>query len=127
MTDSDDLRQVERARCAAIVHNDLEGLSSLLSEALVHIHATGYADDKVSYLEGLRSRLDVRSVTRGDLTLRNFGSTTVMTGVLENIVRRRGEERWQSLRSLVTQVWEQTPGSWKLVSYHACPCAEAGR
>ena len=125
MTDDDDLMAAERRRCAAIVAADVDGLSGLLADELVHVHTTGLIDDKPSYLSGIRDRLEVRSVERGPLRVRRFGDTAVMTGELTNTVRRRVDgpaAAWTVLPSFVTQVWvgPHTPGAgWRMASYHS--------
>lgn len=111
----------EAARLAAILSGDLSGLSALLADDLVHVHATGSVDDKSAYLARLRNQLEVRVITRGPCALRQYGSVAVLTGALENEVRLYdGPGDWQRTRSFVTQVWRRcTTAGWQLVSYHA--------
>lgn len=124
----DALQAVERRRCAAIVAGDLDTLSGLLADELVHVHTVGLVDDKPSYLSGIRDRLEVRSVERGPLHLRQFGDTVVMTGELTNTVRRRADgpdAEWLVLRSFATQVWVRAPDAgWRMVSFHASKLAD---
>jgi hypothetical protein len=125
MSDRISLVRAEEARCEAIVLGKLRTLEALLTDDLVHVHATGYADGKQSYLAGLRERIEVASIERGPLSIRECGASAVMTGTLTNVVRLRGETAWQERSSLVTQVWRLHADAWRLMSYHACAQREA--
>lgn len=120
---NEDLLGAESRRCAAIVAADIDGLSDLLADNLVHVHTTGLIDDRDSYLAGIRDRLEVRSVERGVIQVRRFGEAAVMTGALTNTVRRRADgpdAAWTVLPSFVTQVWVRQPATgWRMASYHA--------
>ncbi|QTH20132.1 nuclear transport factor 2 family protein [Rhizorhabdus wittichii] len=114
------LFDIEARRCAALVAGDLAALLDILHPDLRHVHATGFVDDRESYVEGIRLRLEVASVEWKDAELVLWGDMAVLNGALTNRVRRRGDIDWMTMRSLVTQVWRGDGGPWRLYRYHAC-------
>lgn len=114
------LFDIEAKRCAALIAGDLATLLDILHPDLRHIHATGYADDRESYVEGIKLRLEIASVEWKDAELAVRGDIAVLNGVLTNRVRRRGDVDWMTMDSLVTQVWRGDTGPWRLYRYHAC-------
>jgi hypothetical protein len=51
-----ELLTLEDQRCRAISRGDLEALGRLLDDDLTHVHATGHAHDKKTYLSSLAAR-----------------------------------------------------------------------
>jgi ketosteroid isomerase-like protein len=80
------IREREAARGRALVASDYAALADLVTDDLVHIHATGAIEDKQAYLAGLEAKLVFLSVSRPSLDVRVYGSIAVMTGPLEQSV-----------------------------------------
>lgn len=111
-------RTAEDQRKAAVVAADLGALAALLDDSLVYCHTIGTIDTKQSYLEGINSRLEFKSVERGALACRVFGTTVIMTGMQTNTVRRQGDPDWIVVEAFLTQVWNCAGQDCKLVSFH---------
>ena len=114
---------LERARCASLGNGDLEALGQLLSRDLVHVHTRGNSDGYESYLEYMRSFLQVLKVERGDLRVRVYGDTAVMTGTQVNTARlRNGDPQVMRIESKAMQVWaKEVDGHWRQVAFQATP------
>jgi ketosteroid isomerase-like protein len=110
----------ERRRCRALVERDLAALNGLVRDDLVHIHATGSADDRAGYLKGVETAIDFLKVERQDLNIRIYADVAIMTGGLQQTIRivRTGVEH--VMNAMATQVWVREDGAWKQASFHAC-------
>ena len=114
-----EVRALEDARCQALMARDFDKLDRLLASELVHVHANGQADDRETYLSGIRDRLEYLRVARPDLVVRVFGDSAVTTGVLDQTIRVKASGQTVDMRAFATQVWAKVDGSWKQVSFHA--------
>ncbi len=110
-----ELLALEDQRCHAVSGGDLAALGRLLSDDLVHVHATGRAQGKEEYLSSLAGR--PRTTARRDLAVRCYGDAAVMTGVLVNSFGQGAEK--QVSEAYATQVWAWRDGAWRLVSFAA--------
>jgi ketosteroid isomerase-like protein len=106
---------LEYERCRAISSSDLDALGQLLDEDLMHVHATGRAQNKVTYLASLAG--NPRTTTRRDISVRVFGDIAVMTGVLINSFGDGSETRSSELYA--TQIWIQRDGRWRQLNFAA--------
>jgi hypothetical protein len=108
------LLKLEQERCKAISEQNFSRLSDLLAEDLVHVHTSGAAQDKATYLNGLKGR--PRTTYRGkDLKVRVYGNVAVMTGAQFN--QSPGNNPAQEM--FVTQVWVRAADTWKQSSFQA--------
>lgn len=102
----------EAGRCRAISEQDWAALDAILSDDLTHVHMPGRMEDKPAYLAGIKGRR--RKTERHDLTVRVYGSTAVMTGVMIN-----RPANGEPVKAMVTQTWVEDGGRWRLVSFQA--------
>ena len=110
---------LEQARLDALDKGDLDAVRALMSERLVHIHATGVLEDRDQYIEGLRAL--PRKTRRESILVRMCGDgVAILTGVIVNTLTRPGESAPQDVRLVVTQVAQREDGVWRFVSFHAC-------
>lgn len=124
MNDAESIEQViasEHARIRALIERDLPALTALLDAQLVHVHTTGRVEDHASYMAGVGGNLEFFEITRGDLDVRIYGDTAVMTGPLDQRLRVISTDTQMQLASIVTQVWIKAGERWKLASFHASP------
>jgi ketosteroid isomerase-like protein len=121
MTDHriNEIVEAETARGRALVNRDWATLAALLSEDLVHIHATGLIDGKPAYLEGVKTKLDFLKVERISLDVRVRDDWAIATGVLNQAVRIKGPETIVEFQAATTQVWIRSNGRWVLSSFQA--------
>jgi ketosteroid isomerase-like protein len=114
-----EIEEAEAMRGRALVSRDWVALAALLSEDLVHIHATGLIDDKTAYLEGVKTKLDFLKVERVSLDARVHGDWAIATGVLNQAVRIKGPETEVEFKAATTQVWIRSNGRWMLSTFQA--------
>jgi hypothetical protein len=110
---------LEQRRCRSLVDKDLASLRELVAAELVHIHATGRVEDRDAYLQGVEANLDFVRVERGELVVRIFGNTAVVTGTLDQLVRVRASRELHDMRCMATQVWVRSAAQWRQVSFQA--------
>lgn len=115
------LLALEQKRCQALGNGDFETLGQLLSRDLLHVHTRGNSDNYESYLEYMRSFLEILKVERGELRVRLFGDAAVMTGAQTNTARlRNGDPQIMRVESKAIQVWAQeADGQWRLATFQA--------
>ena len=123
MTTISDLRAQEFRRCTALMAGDEPTLAAMLSDDLVHIHLNGKVDDKPGYLAGVRGLYTFHAITRGDLTIRQFGDAAVMTGPLIQRIEVRATGQMIDVTAITTQVWNRTAQGWVLNTCHNAPVA----
>jgi ketosteroid isomerase-like protein len=110
-----ELIALETQRCRAISELDIPVLEKILADDLTHTHITGHTEGKASYLAGLSGR--PRKTTRGDLSVRIYGDTAVMTGALVNEFPAAGGNAPARLEIQALQVWVRTGGTWQMVAF----------
>lgn len=111
-------RELERRD--ALIGDDVERLSLLLADDLVHVHTTGISQSKAELLEHVFGFLKFLNVERGPLTIRPIGDdAAIMTGSMTNTVQRRGFDESVQVQAFVTQVWQKRNDVWLIRSFHA--------
>jgi ketosteroid isomerase-like protein len=109
---------LERRRCAAIGAGDLAALADVLADDYIHVMGTGTIKDKASYIETIRN--GPRTPERGDLRVRLYGDTAVVTGPLLNRIGAAGQPT-RIIDTVVTQVAVKSGGRWRFVSFQITP------
>lgn len=102
----------------ALVDGDLERLSTLLSEDLRYVHATGDCHDRAGYLQFVRERMTFVDVRLESKVIKELGALAIVTGILKQVVIRAGETEPVSLSSLAIEVWRHVD-SWRLVDFQS--------
>lgn len=115
---ADEILQLEAQRCDALVAADLKSLASLVADDLVHIHANGTVEDKVSYLNILTTH-EFIEVRRPALRVRHYGDVAVVTGLLHQKLRVKASGALLDMRAATTQMWVRDPGGWRQSSFQA--------
>jgi ketosteroid isomerase-like protein len=122
---TDQILACEQLRCKAAVDADIETLTELVENDLVHVHVTARVNTQQEYLDGIRNRSEYKSVTRENMKVRSYGDIAIATGILVNVHRlRNAGEDWRTTKAFVTQVWKRTPSGWKQVSFQATKVTE---
>jgi ketosteroid isomerase-like protein len=116
---TEELLRLEDERCRAISAGDVDALGRLLADDLTHTHVTGRTENKVTYLAALGGR--PRITTRRDLTVRAYGETAIMTGILVNTFLPDGGAARAPMEAQALQVWVKTGGEWKQAAFVASP------
>ncbi len=114
-----EIKSLEDQRVQALLANDLEKLSALVAEDVVHIHTTGKVENKAEYLNGVKTRLEFLKIDRPDLKVRVVGDVAVATGALNQEVRVRASGAILDIKAVATQVWVKQAGGWVQTSFQA--------
>lgn len=113
------VRIAEAARCKALVDGDLERLATLVSDELVHIHATGTVDDKAGYLNLVENVLIFLHVKRQDYQVQVLGDVAVASGRLLQSIEFRASGERREMDVVTTQVWVRRTNGWSQISFQA--------
>jgi ketosteroid isomerase-like protein len=115
---------VEERRIKALMEVDLDTLTDLYDDSLVHTHAPGITHTKAQLLEHVATRAPYKGTTRGDLTIRLIGDVAVVTGRITNrLGSPDGSER--VLAGQVIQVLRRCEDdAWRFVSFQMTPDGE---
>jgi ketosteroid isomerase-like protein len=115
---------VEQRRQEALLAVDVDTLSDLYDDSIVHIHAPGLTHNKRQLLEHVATRQAYLAMTRGELTVRIIGDVAVLTGRLINQLRSpNGPDR--TVGGMVTQVLRRCDdGRWRFVNFQMTPDGE---
>jgi ketosteroid isomerase-like protein len=116
---TEELLRLEEERCRAISAGDVDALGRLLTDNLTHTHVTGRTQDKAAYLSALGGR--PRTTTRRDLTVRTYGDTAIMTGILVNAFPSDGGAATAPMEAQALQVWVKTNAGWQQAAFVASP------
>lgn len=114
-----EITQLEEERGRALVNADWAALAALLADDLVHIHTMGLIDDKASYLEGVRTKLDYVEVKRVSLDIRLYGEIAIATGVLDQKLRIKPSGAIVDIHAATTQTWIRQNDRWLQNTFQA--------
>ena len=109
---------LERRRCAAIGSANLPELADVLADDYFHVMGNGTIKGKADYIETIRN--GPRVPERGELKVRVYGDTAVMTGDILNRINTPGKEP-RVIDAMVTQVAVKSGGHWRFVSFQITP------
>ena len=109
---------LERQRCAALIAGDIGALHGLMADDLIHIHGSGQIDDKAAYLKGVETKYTFHRIERGDLNVRIYGEVAIVVGTLSQTVSVHGVEKRKEIEALATQTWIRGSAGWKQNTCH---------
>ncbi len=111
------LLALERLWMDSLKVGDIDSLGQIISDdfALVSPRMLD-GKDRVKYLEFALRDLKLTSYEFSKTTVRLFGKTAIVTGLLKQNVLSKGED-WSGTY-LVTDVWINRNGTWRAVSRH---------
>jgi hypothetical protein len=113
-----EVREAERTRCDFLMRGDVDKLSALMADDLVHIHGSGHIDDKAGYLAGVADKFRFHDVARHDLRVRVYGAVAVMTGRLTQTVVVCATNESHPIQAVTTQTWNHTDRGWVQSTCH---------
>ncbi len=116
---SDPLLELHRSKFNWMVEEQLDSLSSVLSEDLKYIHSNGWIETKEEVLENIASRhLGYREVIVDEEDVRYYGKTGIVTG--RGLFRVSLDGDPMEFELSYTEVYHKKDGQWELVQRHAC-------
>jgi len=120
MTDAiAEIRRFEEARADALIKADRDALAVLLSDDLVHVHASGLVEDKRQYLDSATKKLKFFKVNRVSFHIRCYEGFAVATGELNQTIRGNESEAIVEMRLATTQTWIRQEDRWLQNTFHA--------
>lgn len=115
-TASEQIRDLEVQRHAAMRSGDVAVLAKLLSDDLVYAHSTGDRDTKSSYLAKLQDKvLDYLDLAIAGQQIRIIDNVALVTGIMKAKVLVAGSEK--RLENGTLAVWIERNGQWQLVAF----------
>jgi hypothetical protein len=115
VADIADIERLEDERYAAMLGKDIGTLERLLHPDLVYMHSSGVADDKASYIAGVRDRVwDYTSIERSEATVRLHRPLALVFNRLKISLTVRGVAK--SLDNRALAVWVAEEGAWRLIA-----------
>ena len=105
---------LENARCSALVDADLARLDALFDDDLVYIHSTGQSDDKSPYLALVGNDITVLRAARHHSGGEGRGDGAVATGRLRQTIEFRATAERSEMNVITTQVWRRRGDGWRL-------------
>ncbi|MDJ1481459.1 nuclear transport factor 2 family protein [Cytophagaceae bacterium YF14B1] len=113
-----EVRSLEMRRFEMMVHKDTKGLSEILGEDLVYIHANGVLEKKSQFLETLdKGKTLYQSIQSEEVGIRVIGDAAVINGVATVRVWTAGQTLDMHLR--YTDVYVRRNGKWQLISWQS--------
>jgi len=121
---SQELKQADAARFAAMVGGDWAALERMLGPDLSYTHSNGIVQDRADFLAALKKgTLRYESMAPSDIAVRLYEPAGVVTGRIDMKVAIDGKENVIAAR--YTAVYVRRDGRWQLVAWHSSPLAAA--
>lgn len=113
-----DVRTFEARRFEAMLRVDVAAVAACLGEDLSYTHSSGETETKAQFLETLRSgRIKYEQIEPGDVDVRLYGQTAVVTGRSTMHTRRDGQPQTFQIRFVEVDV--ERGGRWQMVAWQA--------
>jgi hypothetical protein len=103
----------ERLRMAALLSGDAGALAHLLSDDLIHIHATGAVDDKPTFLHNIANVYKFEALERGDINIHKMGEMILLSGLVKQVVVVLQTGQRHVVEAIVSQLWRHENGAWR--------------
>jgi ketosteroid isomerase-like protein len=117
-SDEQSVRQAERDRFAAMVKADVAALDKMLGADLTYTHGDGRVIDKAAFLSDFKTgAFKYVSIDPGDMKVRIYGETAVVTGGAGMSVVNNGAPAQIKIRYTVVHV--KRNGAWQMVAWEA--------
>lgn len=119
-----DVQDLERARFAAMVRQDVDALAPMLADDLRYCHSNGLCETKSQFLESIRTgSIRYRAIEVRDLHARAADGAMVVHGTIDVDGELRG--RAVRLRLIFTDVYVRRDGRWQLLAWQSTRLPEA--
>jgi ketosteroid isomerase-like protein len=109
------LTELARRRADVLVRRDAEALDDMLAPDFVYTNSSGRVLKKQDYIQVVISATWI-SQQLSDVSVRDFGSTAILTGKVHDVADFDGFELNSDFRT--TQVYIQTEDGWKYAAGH---------
>ncbi len=118
------LMAFEKRRQAALTSADVEALSVMLANDLIHIHSTGLVHNKAQFIEHIRKMGGFVSISRADPLIQIRGDIAILTGPTCNTVRLLESGNHAERYGFSTLITRRTPTDWEILLSQLTPIFE---
>jgi hypothetical protein len=113
-----DIESVERARFAAMTHQDIKALQPMLADDLIYCHSNGRCENKAQLLESIRSgRIRYRAVDILSLQPRTAAGAVIVNGSIA--VDGAMDGLPVKMQLVYMGVYVRRDGQWRLAAWQA--------
>ena len=113
-----DIESVERARFAAMTHQDIKALQPMLADDLIYCHSNGRCETKAQLLESIRSgRIRYNSVDILSLRPRPAAGAVIVNGSIA--VDGAADGLPVKMQLVYMGVYVRRDGQWRLAAWQA--------
>ncbi|MEH3131752.1 MAG: nuclear transport factor 2 family protein [Mycolicibacterium neoaurum] len=119
-TDDTAIRELEKARYAAVLNKDFEHFEALCHPELIYTHSNGDTDTLASYLAKVRSGFYVyHEIEHPIAFIRFVENLALVVGEMNAELTAAGVTK--KLRNNCLAVWLRTGDAWRLLAYQPTP------
>ncbi len=105
-------------RRSATLGGDADAVASMMTDDLTFTHANAVVENKAQFVEALKTRrLQYKSLTDEDTTVRVHGTTGVVSGTCHILVDASGT--MIDIRVRFTELWVKEGETWRMMLWHA--------
>jgi hypothetical protein len=113
-----DVLSVDDQRIEALIAANYDVLSTLLTDNFSYTHSTGRVEDKITYLNKLRTgQTSFTSIKTSDRRVQSYGDISIVQGQT-TIITNKGV-----YKNIFLGVWHLQSGHWKLTAWTSTPAA----
>ncbi|NIY48718.1 nuclear transport factor 2 family protein [Cedecea colo] len=116
------LQAFEQRRQQAMIEADLDVLSQLLADELVHVHSTGLVHNKQQLLEHVRRMGGFVAIERDEPAIQIQGDIAIMTGYTRNTVRSLENGLVMVREGFSTLLLRHDAAGWRILLSQLTPC-----
>ncbi len=118
MANTEDILQLEKTRCQAMVGADLPALTRLFADDMVWIHASANMDGKAGVLQTIGSgKTRYLEINCSEQLVRFYGDTAIVGGIADMKLESAGEVR--RLKNRFTIHWLKNGSAWQVVNWQS--------
>ena len=114
-----EILDADERRRAALIAGDIALLDRLLSDDLIHVHASGHACGKAEYFRDLKTWFAFLAIERSNLAVRFLGDAALLTGGMVHRVRLHDSGKIIVMDAFGSQIWVPSADGWQQVFYQA--------
>lgn len=118
MATANEILELEKARCDAMMAANVPALSELFGDDMVWIHASAKADSKAGVLTTIGSgKTRYLEINCSEQDVRFYGDMAIVGGIADMKLDSAGEIK--NLKNRFTIIWRKAATSWQVVNWQS--------
>ncbi|MES2797919.1 MAG: nuclear transport factor 2 family protein [Bacteroidota bacterium] len=114
------VHDLETKRFASLVSKDFDFLDQVFSENLEYLHSNGAMDDKLKYMDGIKSgRVNYLELTPENFATKEYSKNVVINRGKVKIRVKSGTNEGAPFSVYFTTVYLKEKADWKCISWQA--------